>query len=132
MKECSGLVAILTVLFAFTPLGGSLAVATEKVGEQEELACNVCHTDEEQSAETLTDQGLYYQYLRTLDGYDQVLERFESCTYCHDEVAGSKRMTPQGYRFQWMMEDMAGLRAWLEENHPRPQVEGDSASDPAE
>ena len=104
--------------------------ATEKIGEQEEIDCGVCHLDPEQGAETLTDQGLYYQYMRTMDGCQLVLERFESCTYCHVDQAGDDSLTRQGHRFRWMMEDMAGLRAWLEENHPRPPHEKDDPDTP--
>ena len=93
-------------------------MATEKIGEQEEIECQVCHADSERTAETLTDQGLYYQYMRTLTGYDQVLQQFESCTYCHVERAGATTLTSDGHRFRWMMEDMIGLHAWLDQYHP--------------
>ena len=129
MTRPFGLFPILGVLAALLSFGGgSPSLASEEVGKQEELDCSVCHSDEQQSAETLTDRGLYYEYLRSLEGYDQVLERFENCTYCHAETAGSKSMTPRGYRFRWMMEDMDGLRAWLEENHPRPDNEAEQPS----
>lgn len=107
------------------------AEATDEIGAQEETDCALCHLDPEQGAETLTDQGLYYQYMKTLDGYGQVLERFDRCTYCHVDRAGDQALTPQGHRFRWMMDDMAGLRAWLEENHPRPENDegGEDSSD---
>lgn len=119
----SGLVPVLSILFILTLHGSSVAVATEKIADQEAIECLVCHADGEESSETLTDQGLYYEYLRTLEDFDLVLERFESCTYCHVEQAGTKSLTAQGHRFRWMMEDMAGLRAWLEEYHPRSDGE---------
>ena len=97
---------------------GTALIATEEVSEQEGLECQVCHADPERSAETLTDQGLYYQYMRTLTGYEQVLQQFESCAYCHVEKAGARTLTPAGHRFRWMMEDMIGLHAWLDEYHP--------------
>lgn len=126
MKTHTGFIPVLTVLFLLTT-GGSSAVATEKIGEQEEIECQVCHADSEQSAETLTDQGLYYQYMKTLSGYDQVLQQFDRCTYCHVESAGAKTLTAAGHRFWWMMEDMIGLRTWLDEYHPWTAEEQDNS-----
>ena len=131
MNRKLGSLPILATPFALAIAGmPTPAVGSETIGEQEGLDCQVCHANVEAAAETLTDRGLYYQYLRTLDGYAQVLEKFESCTYCHADGVGSQGLTPEGHRFRWMMEDMVGLRAWLEENHPRPQDEGDSSDDP--
>ena len=117
-----GLNPVLTPLFLLIAAGSSL-LATEKIREQEEIECQVCHSETEQSAETLTDQGLYYQYMNTLAGYEQVLHHFDSCTFCHVDQAGAAALTGQGHRFQWMMDDMVGLRAWLDEFHPRPEEE---------
>jgi len=119
VKSKTGLVTGLTILLMVTS-GISVVLATEEIGEQEEIDCQVCHADLDQSVETLTDQGLYYQYMKSLAGYERVLERFNTCSYCHVDKAGSPALTAEGHRFQWMMEDMVGLRAWLDESHPRP------------
>ena len=113
------------LVLTLATLGGVPAMATKEVSEQEELACEVCHADPEKSAETLTDPGLYYQYMGTLTGYEQVLREFERCTYCHVETAGAKDLTAEGHRFRWMMDDMIGLQAWLDQYHPRSQEEED-------
>ena len=127
MNICNRL--ILTSIVPMVIVSGPVAMATEKISEQEGIECQLCHADLEQRAETLTDQGLYYQYLETLEGYDQVVEQFENCTYCHAEQAGAKTLTGEGYRLRWMMQDMAGLRAWLDEYHPRPDQEDETAGE---
>ena len=130
MNKIPGSLPFLATTLALAAAGmPAPASGSEKIGEQEGLECQVCHANVEAAAETLTDRGLYYQYLRTLEGYEQLLQRFENCTYCHADGAGSKGLTPDGYRFRWMMEDMVGLRAWLEEHHPRPRDEGDPSDD---
>ena len=97
--------------------------ASEETAELEGLECQVCHADE--GTELLTDQGRYFQYLGSLDGFDEVTKRFGSCIYCHVQEADSVKLTREGQRFYWMMEDMQGLKAWLEENHPSPESEAD-------
>ena len=42
-------------------------------------------------------------------------------------VSEAHKLTREGQRFYWMMEDMQGLRAWLEENHPSPKTEADDS-----
>ena len=128
MKTIPSSTALLTIL-ALTAAAAPTADATEDIAAREEVECQVCHATVEETPETLTDQGLYYGQMQTLDGSDQVLERFERCTYCHVEEAGDPNLTPEGYRFRWMMEDMVGLRAWLEENHPQPAEEEPAEDD---
>lgn len=104
--------------------------ADETVAESEGLECAVCHPQCDDDAVLLTDQGHYYQLMGTLEGYELVLERFGECTYCHVAEAGTASLTREGLRFQWMMEDMAGLRQWLEDTHPqRPE---ETAEEPGE
>lgn len=116
---------LLTVLCALGPP----AFASEEIAKTENLKCTECHSDAKSG--DLIDPGHYYQYMRTLDGCESVIERFGRCTYCHLAEPGSMQLTREGHRFRWMMEDMQGLRAWLEENHPRPQ-ETEEADDKAE
>jgi hypothetical protein len=112
-KGCRLVVACLLLLAAASPAG-----ATEEIAEREDLECQTCHAGNE--LELLTDEGRYYQYLGSLDGFDRVMDRFGSCAYCHVQEYDSMQFTPEGHRFRWMMEDMNGLKAWLEENHPKP------------
>jgi hypothetical protein len=98
-----------------------MATGSEEIAEQQELECTVCHGDNEGSL--LTDQGRYFQYLGTLEGFEQVIEKFGHCSYCHVREAESVELTREGFRFRWMMEDMEGLKDWLEENHPKPADE---------
>lgn len=116
MSSAQGVCLILMILFA---LGGVPGWASEETAEQENLKCQVCHP--EQGVELLTDKGRYFQYMGSLDGFDPVMEKFGSCVYCHVQEVDSVKLTREGQRFRWMMEDMDGLRAWLEENHPKPE-----------
>jgi len=117
MQKAMGFGLLLLGLFS---LGfGHTIWATEEIAQQESLECQVCHPD--QGAELLTDQGRYYQYMGSLDSFDQVMGKFGSCIYCHVQEADSVKLTREGQRFRWMMEDMEGLKAWLEENHPSPE-----------
>ena len=118
MSPAQSVCLILVGLFA---LAGVSVQASEETAEQEGLECQVCHAD--QGTELLTDQGRYFQYMGNLDGFGPVMERFGSCIYCHVQEADSVDLTREGYRFRWMMEDMEGLKAWLEENHPSPTKE---------
>ena len=114
----AALVAIAILAFA-----APAAHATEAIAKQVQIECQICHEDPDQGAEALTEQGVYFQLMDSMTGYEQVIGRFEKCTYCHSEKAGDQSLTAEGYRFRWMMEDMVGLRAWLDENHPQPAPE---------
>ena len=103
----------------------TLATATEEIAEEQDLTCDVCHVDPETTQ--LTDRGCYFEYLGTLDGYDAVIERFGRCDFCHIHEAGSENFTEEGIRFRWMMQNMKGLKAWLDEYHPRVEEEEEEA-----
>ena len=114
-RSCCGL--ILSLLSSTTI--AAVASASEDIAAREELECSVCHEDPD--GQRLTDQGRYYGVMETLEGYQEVVDRFGSCNYCHTADVGSNNLTREGFRFRWMMEDMKGLRAWLDENHPKPE-----------
>lgn len=130
MKRDTILGAVLLALLAAV---ASPLHASEEVAEQMSLECAVCHQESDEANLLLTDQGKYYQLMETLEGFDLVMEQFGHCNYCHVPEAGSKALTREGLRFEWMMEDMTGLRQWLEDAHPKP-AEKSSATDsePAE
>ena len=107
--------------------GSGVVTASEETAAMEDLECSVCHDDPD--GRRLTDEGRYYGLMETLDGYQQVVDNFGSCTYCHVPDVGSNNLTREGLRFRWMMEDMKGLRAWLDENHPRPESEPSEESE---
>lgn len=120
------MVNLLWIAMLLAATGGSAALASGEIAEQEGLECAICHDDPEIAK--LSDRGRYFQYMRTLEGYELVVQQFGRCTYCHVKDPGSLDLTKDGYRFRWMMEDMEGLRVWLEENHPKPLDEGDQNS----
>ena len=102
-----GLAALLTA---------SLASGTEALGRQEALECTACH--DKPGSKLLTDQGKYYETLRTLDGYAELKSTFGKCTQCHVAKPGSQKLTKEGKRFQEMVKDMAGLGEWMQQHHP--------------
>lgn len=103
----------LAALFAAT-----LASGTEALGKQEGLECTACH--DKPGSKLLTDQGKYYETLRTLDGFAELKATFGKCTTCHVSKPGSLKLTKEGKRFQEMVEDMTGLGEWMKEHHPTP------------
>ncbi len=104
------------------------AQGTEALAKQERLECTACH--DKPGSKLLTDQGKYYETMRTLAGYAELKSTFGACTNCHVKKPGSKKLTAQGKKFQQMVEDMAGLGAWMKEHHPTtpPPAEPKSGS----
>lgn len=96
----------------------TLASGTEALGKQEKLECTACH--DKPGSRLLTDQGKYYETLRTLDGFAELKASFGKCTSCHVSKPGSQKLTKEGKRFQEMVEDMTGLGEWMKEHHPTP------------
>ena len=94
---------------------GPPAQASNQIAKKEGLACTVCH--DKPGSKRLTNQGLYYQQIGSLDGYDK-FAAFGDCASCHDTRTLSKKLTPTGRRFLSVVKDMKGLRLWLQQNHP--------------
>jgi len=111
----AGVLAVLALLYLAS---GPQAQASNAIAKKTSLQCTVCH--DKPGSRRLTNQGLYFQQLRTLDGYEQVVA-FGECVTCHDRKPGSKVLTPTGRRFLSVVKDMKGLRQWLQENHPGMQ-----------
>ena len=57
---------------------GTLASGTEKVGKQEGLSCTACH--DKPGSKLLTDQGKYYETMRTLAGFEDLKATFGACS----------------------------------------------------
>ena len=92
------------------------APAKPSYAETEKLECNVCHVENSKNKK-LTDKGLYYQALHTMDGYERLLENFGQCTFCHVNRAGSKEFTKEGKKFRAVVRDMRGVFEWLKAGH---------------
>jgi hypothetical protein len=113
------LLATATVLtLAVTALLAPGAWGSDKLAEQEKLACTVCH--DKPGSKLLTDKGKYYESARTLAGFDEIQANFGACTTCHVAKPGSKKLTRQGKQFQELVGNMEGLKAWMKEHHPAP------------
>lgn len=97
---------------------GSFAGATEKLAEQEQLACTACH--DKPGSKLLTDRGKYFETMRTMEGYEAIKATFGECTACHVSKPGSRKLTQQGKKFGELVESMQGLKDWMAEYHPAP------------
>ena len=75
-----------------------------------------CH--DKPGSKLLTDEGKYYELMGTLDGFDDVTQVFGECTTCHVKKPGSAKLTQTGRLFQRLIDDMSGLRTYLQEQHP--------------
>lgn len=106
------------LVLALLPTGPTSATETIAAAEGG-LECALCHDGEE--AASLGDRGKYYEAVRTLEGFEELEERFQECTYCHVQEPGSLELTEKGRRYHWMMEDMEGIREWLMERHLDPE-----------
>ena len=107
---------ILLASAVLVSLAGMPAGASNQIAEREGLQCSVCH--QKPGSKRLTDRGMYYGEMRTLEGYDEVVAAFSECTACHVGKPGSKKLTSRGRAFQFAVRDMEGLRLWLRESHP--------------
>jgi len=117
MKRLWYFALALTVAMALSwALGGGQAQASNKIAKKESLQCTVCH--DKPGSKLLTDRGKYYEEMRTLDGYNEVILAFSRCTSCHVKKPGSKELTERGQAYAFVAHDMEGLRQWLRENHP--------------
>jgi hypothetical protein len=118
MKRTRIFLAGAAALFVAAAFVDSLAFGTEALGKQEKLQCTACH--DKPGSKLLTDQGKYYETTRTMAGFEELKATFGACTSCHVAKPGSQKLTREGKRFQAMVDDMAGLRVWMEEHHPTP------------
>ena len=118
------LAALAVLYFASAPR----AQASNDIAKREGIKCTVCH--DKPGSRLLTNQGLYYQQLGSLKGYDDVVA-FGDCASCHEQRPGSKKLTPTGRRFLSVVKDMKGLRKWLEDNHPGMEPKPAQAPKPA-
>lgn len=90
--------------------------ATNQLGKELDLACTSCH--DKPGSKLLTDRGKYFELMRTMEGYDEIVDTFQECTACHVRKPGSERLTPRGRRLSRVIRDMEELRAWLVSAHP--------------
>lgn len=117
-----GIVTLLLALLISGP-----ALATNAIAKSEGLACTACH--DKPGSKLLTDKGKYYELMGSLDGYDEVIEVFGSCTTCHVKKPGTHKLTRTGRQFAEVMQNMEALRKWVKVAHPimnmPPEVKDD-------
>ncbi|MEO8196018.1 MAG: hypothetical protein ABI689_04790 [Thermoanaerobaculia bacterium] len=117
----SRILAVVGMTAAVALFASTLASGSEKLAKQETLSCTVCH--DKPGSKLLTDQGKYYETMRTLAGFADLKATFGACTSCHVTKPGSKKLTAKGKEFGEMVRDMEGLGAWMQEHHPKPQAQ---------
>jgi len=104
------------VLAVLLLLGASWVLATEDLAKQQDMKCTQCH--DKAGSKLLTDQGVYFESMGTMNGYDQVKSSFGKCTPCHVRKPGSTKLTKQGKELASVVDNMDELREWLKKNHP--------------
>ena len=114
-------VALVALLLTAPALHASNAISKKENG----MVCTTCH--DKPGSKLLTDQGKYYELMGDLDGLAQLESEFSKCTRCHKRKPGSTKLTSVGERYRWMIEDMQGLKSWLQEQHPSSGPERNEA-----
>lgn len=104
------------------------ASASNTIAKQQGLSCTSCH--DKAGSKLLTDRGKYYELMSSLEGYEELEATFSKCTTCHVRKPGSLELTKKGKQFQWMMNDMEGLKELLLGHHPSQELEESSPADP--
>ncbi len=116
MKGLWYLAAVAIFMVSAVLLDDTTAVASNEIAKQEDMVCTECH--DKPGSKLLTDEGKYFELMRTLEGYDEVAEVFGECTTCHVRKPGSSKLTSTGRMFRQLVDDMSGLRTYLDERHP--------------
>ena len=124
MKRISIITAVILIAVVALVVQVQTASATKAIGQQEGMDCTACH--DKPGSKLMTDQGKYYELMGSLDGYDQLETDFNKCTTCHVKKPGSKKLTKTGKKYQSLTEDMDGLKDWLMQPHPTPDLTEDS------
>lgn len=108
----------LSVAVALVLAGSSWVMATPDLAKQNDLKCTVCH--DKAGSKLLTDRGIYFEAMGSLDGYDSLRDEFGKCTSCHVRKPGSQKLTKEGQKFADVVDTMAELQEWLNQRHPKP------------
>jgi hypothetical protein len=82
-------VVLTTILLAPVP-----SFASPEIAKKEGLKCTVCH--DKAGSKLLTSKGKYYEYMKTLTGYDDVIHQYKKCTTCHSKEPGNATLTKKG------------------------------------
>ncbi len=129
MKYARNVTLIVAAVFGLL-LSGSL-FASEELAESTGMVCTACH--DKPGSKRLTDQGKYFELMRTMDGYDDLEASFGQCTFCHRRKPGSKKLTKAGKGFATALGNMEALVEWVSELHPAwPEVEEEDLMKPAD
>lgn len=114
MSRTVALALTLTLVAAL--LGVAPGEASKKLASETSLSCTSCH--DKPGSRLLTDAGKYFEFNRSMDGFEPLKENFGKCTMCHVRKPGSTKLTARGLEFAKLVKDMAGLKEWLKQNHP--------------
>lgn len=101
--------------------GTSWLLADQEIADKTDQRCTACH--DKPGSKLLTDKGLYYESMGTLDGFDSLQGSFGRCTSCHVKKPGSEKLTGEGKKMADLVDNMQELKKWLAENHPETSKE---------
>ena len=125
--------ARLATLFVTACVGlllSGAAFATEEIAESENMVCTACH--DKPGSKLLTDEGKYFELMRSMDGFADLEASFGNCTFCHRRRPGSKKLTRAGKGFANALGNMEALVEWVRELHPAwPESEEKDPPEPA-
>jgi hypothetical protein len=96
------------------------AAATEKLAQDSHVACTTCH--DKPGSRLLTDQGKYFELMRSFDGFTEIQATMGACTTCHVRKPGSHKLTGKGKQFRETVQSMPGLRDFVMKSHPKAQA----------
>jgi cytochrome c553 len=114
MKKMSKIVVVALALALLS--GTTWILADQEIATKTDQRCTACH--DKPGSKLLTDMGLYYEMMGSLDGFDNLKGSFGRCTACHAKKPGSDKLTAEGKKMADLVDSMEELKKWLEENHP--------------
>jgi len=97
-------VLILVILTVAPP-----AAANKQIAAAEGMSCTACH--DKPGSIRLTNRGKFYELMGSFDAYDELSEKFGTCTTCHKRRPGSTKLTAEGKKFRELHGGMKALCA---------------------
>jgi formate-dependent nitrite reductase cytochrome c552 subunit len=121
MRPARILIPALAAAAALAPFLSTGASGSDEIAAKERISCTACH--DKPGSKLLTDEGKFYEVMRTTDGFEALEKTFGRCTSCHDTRPGSQELTEKGEQFRALVTDMEGLAEWMKQHHPEAPAE---------
>lgn len=101
------------------------AAANKQIAEAEGMSCTACH--DKPGSIRLTNRGKFYELMGSFDAYDELTEKFGTCTACHKRRPGSTKLTAEGKKYRELHGGMEALCADVKKEKNR-SAEAEPAS----